>query len=36
MGRCLGIVVGLVSLIFLFLCCCLPVTAVVFVYNQWG
>jgi hypothetical protein len=36
MDRCLGVVVGLVSLIVLFLCCCLPIAAVVFAYGQWG
>ena len=33
MDRCLGVVVGLVSLIVLFVCCCLPVAAVMLVYG---
>jgi hypothetical protein len=36
MGRCLGVLVGLVSLIVFFTCCCLPVAAAVFTYGQWG
>jgi len=36
MDRCLGVVVGLVSLIVLFVCCCLPLAALMLVYGQWG
>jgi hypothetical protein len=35
MCRCLGVVVGLVMLIVLFSCCCLPVAAML-TYGQWG
>jgi hypothetical protein len=36
MGRWLWVVVGLACLVAFFVCCCLPVAAVILTYAQWG